>query len=227
MRVSLGDSTIDVAQGDELTFGRGDDVHVTIALAPGDVSVSRRAGVFSFDEFAWRITNTGRRSFFLVSRGVERELTPGTPDTATTLVLSEHAWIRVPTGDGDVALVLRIPASERPPAHAVVASDRSDGTTPEGAVALTRNELRSVLAVYEGYLQLPPRYRREPNSFRAAAHRLSVEEGKVKADLRRVQEKVAVAGGPAQGGSRYRDALIVWLMSRNCVTPGDLPLLDR
>ena len=92
----------------------------------------------------------------------------------------------------------------------------------EAPVRLTETERASVIAVYEHYLQLPPHYRREPRSFRAAAALLGVEEGKVKADLRRVQTKVAAAGGPAPGGSRYRDALISWLHSRDVVRRIDL-----
>ncbi len=186
-------------------------------------------GELSFDEFAWRITNTGRRSFFVVEAGREIELLPDALDRSTHLVFHADTWIRIPAAAGDVAIVLDIPLDERPdPASLQVDIGSGDATTlVEDEVHLTENERRSVIAVYEGYLALPPRYRREPASYRAAARRIGAEEGKVKADLRRVREKVARAGGPDDGGSRARDALVEWLVSRGIVRRGDLTLLDR
>ena len=227
MRVWIHDHVVDAGPSRTLWFGRDEaaDLQVT---TPDDVGVSRRAGEIRFDEFAWRVTNTGRRSFFLVEAGREVELLPDALDRSTHLVFHADTWIRVPAATGDVALVLDVPEDERPQAASlhVDAGAGEASTVVEDDVHLTDNERRSVLAVYEGYLALPPRYRREPASYRAAARRLGVEEGKVKADLRRVQEKVARAGGPADGGSRARDTLIEWLASRGTVGRADLLLLD-
>ncbi len=225
MRLSSGDVELDVDTSTTVTFGRGDDVDIRVAAAD-DVSVSRRAGRLEFDRFAWRLTNVGRRSFSVVEAGEEIELRPDAHDRSAHQILHDETWIRIGVAHGDAALVLSIPDSERPAPSALHGLDAGGGTLVEQDVHLTDNERRSVVAVYEGYLALPPHYRREPNSYRAAARRLGAEEGKVKADLRRVQEKVGKAGGPAEGGSRARDALIAWLASRRVVTRDDLALLE-
>lgn len=225
MHVSCGDEGRTVSPGESLSFGRGEQVDLSIVPAD-DATVSRRAGQLTWDAFAWRVRNTGRRPFFVVEAGRELELAPGNNDRSSHRIFHDETWLRVPTETGDVAVILDIPDEERPDSAAIIASDTAGGTVIERAVTLTDNELRSVVAVYENFLTLPPLYRREPNSYRAAAHRIGAEEGKVKADLRRVQEKVARAGGPAEGGSRARDALIAWLASRGVVRRADLALLD-
>lgn len=225
MRAVCGDDVRDVSPGERLSFGRGEDVDLAVAPTD-DAMVSRDAGLIAWDRFAWHVTNTGRRTFFVVEAGQEVELLPGHTDRSSHGIFHDETWLRVPTAAGDVAVILEIPDHERPEAAAVAASSAPDGTLIERDVTLTDNELRSVVAVYESFLALPPRYRREPNSYRAAANRIRAEEGKVKADLRRVQEKVARAGGPAEGGSRARDALIAWLASRDVVTRADLSVLD-
>ncbi len=225
MRVISANVDVDVDTASHVTFGRGDDVDIRVASAE-DTAVSRRAGSMAFDRFAWRITNIGRRSFFVVEAGEEIELRPDAHDHSTHQILHDETWIRIPASHGDIALVLDIPPTERPEPAALHVSGADGGTLVEQEVRLTDNELRSVVAVYEGFLALPPRYRREPNSYRAAAHRISAEEGKVKADLRRVSEKVAKAGGPDDGGSRARDTLIGWLASRGVVSRSHLAVLD-
>lgn len=224
MRLVFGEVEVDVDVGTEVTFGRGDDVDVRVA-GPDDTTVSRRAGSLAFDRFAWRVANVGRRPFFVVEAGDEIELRPGAHDQSVHQILHDETWIRIPAVPGDRALLLSIPDDERP-VPSSLGKPSEGGTLVEDDIHLTENERRSVAAVYEGYLSLPPRYRREPNSYRAAARRIGAEEGKVKADLRRVQEKVSRAGGPDGGGSRARDALVAWLASRRVVTRADLALLD-
>jgi hypothetical protein len=227
VQVRLHDSVVAAGPSDTPWFGRDETADLRVTT-PDDVSVSRRAGELRYDDFAWRVTNTGRRSFFVVEAGREIELLPDALDRSTHLVFHADTWLRIPAAAGDVALVLDVPEEERPDPTSLLVDARSDAasTLVEDDVHLTDNERRSVLAVYEGYLALPPRYRREPASYRAAAKRIGVEEGKVKADLRRVQEKVARAGGPADGGSRARDALVEWLISRRLVCRADLARLD-
>ncbi len=225
MLVRVDDETVDLRPADRLVFGRspGDG----LVVAPDDRRVSRSAGELEFDVFAWRVTNIGRRSFSLVMAGRERELLPSesAPGDSSALITHRDAWLRIPGSDGDHAIEVLAPENERPAASALGVDDLSAGTVLEQEVVLTVNELTSVVAVYEGYLALPPTYRREPNSYRAAARRLRVEEGKIKADLRRVQQKVARAGGPEVSGARSRDTLIMWLVSRDCVSRDDLELL--
>lgn len=225
MLVSSGPEERTLAPGELLVFGRGVDVDIAVTTAD-DAGVSRRAGELSWDRYAWRVRNIGRRAFFVVEAGYEIELLPEAHERSAHQLLHDDAWIRVPIEDGDVAVVLQIPESERPEPASLLATDTPEGTIIETGVTLTDNELRSVVAVYEGFLALPPFYRREPNSYRAAAHRIGAEEGKVKADLRRVQDKVARAGGPTEGGSRVRDTLIGYLASRGVVRREHLDLLD-
>lgn len=224
MQIVAGETHLEVDVSAEVTFGRSSEADLQVT-ASSDATVSSVAGTLSFDRFAWRVVNIGRRSFFVVEAGEEIELRPGAHEQSAHQILHDESWIRVPAGHGDVAIVLSIPQTERPERSAISVAV-GGGTLVEQDVHLTENELRSVAAVYEGYLSLPPAYRREPNSYRAAARRIGAEEGKVKADLRRVQDKVARAGGPDEGGSRARDALIGWLASRGVITRADLRLLD-
>ena len=218
-----------VGPGDTVTFGRRSTHPVPVGVTPPDQLVSRDAGSIKFQGGGWRLSNTGSRSFFLVEPGEEIELPPPARGHRELLVDVADSWIRVTGTDRDHAIELLIPDDELPiritPVAITLDMERTivegDGTT------LTDNELRSVIAIYEHYLLLPPHYRREPRSFRAAGKRIGAEEGKVKADLRRVQQKVAAAGGPAEGGARYRDALISWLLSRGVVRRSDLPILDQ
>jgi len=220
--------SLPLTPGQSASFGRRHEHQLPIGVDPVDPWVSRDAGRLH-SEGRWFVENTGSRAFFLVEPGGEVEVFP--PGRGRSVVSIDHgdSWIRVPGTTSDHAIVLDVPPEERPlvvlppPDEA----SASAGTMVEGAVSLTANELRSVVAVYEQFLLLPPHYRREPKSFRAAAHRIGVEEGKVKADLRRVQQKVQGAGGPADGGPRYRDALISWLMARTVVRRQDVALLDH
>lgn len=223
MQIVVGETRLDVDVTAEVTFGRSPDADLQVT-ASDDTTVSALAGTLLFDRFAWRVVNTGRRPFFVVEAGEEFELRPASHDQSAHQVLHDETWIRVPAAHGDVAIVLSVPEGERPSPSAI--AHAGGGTLVEQDVHLTENERRSVAAVYEGYLSLPPAYRREPNSYRAAARRIGAEEGKVKADLRRVQDKVARAGGPDEGGSRARDALIAWLASRRVITRADLALID-
>jgi hypothetical protein len=222
-----GTDTVTVAPGARATFGRSTETDLPVGADPVDHRVSRRAGEVRFDGGTWIVVNTGRRSLFLVEPAGETELSPGGAGRSEVPVVYDGCWVRVPGHGVDHAVELDIPATERPAFDLVSGSSSALATAVEATVTLTTNELRSVLAVYESYLALPPHYWREPRSFRAAGHRLRVAEGKVKADLRRVQAKVARARGPAEGGGRYRDALISWLMSREVVVRRDLALLEE
>ncbi len=226
MQVKVGEHIVELTPGETFVFGRGTDADLQVTDGPDDVRVSRRAGRLEFDTFAWRVTNIGRRPFFVIVAADENELVPGDGAQASTLMLSDDPWIRIPTSTGDAALEMSIPSDERPDQRVLEATGTSAAATVvERTVTLTDNELRSVVAVYAGYLSLPPHYRREPNSYRAAANRLRVEEGKVRADLRRVREKVQRAGGQLSGGSRARDELIQWLSSRRVVRREHLQVL--
>lgn len=217
-------ATFDITE--PATFGRHADASIPVGVDPVDTRVSRRAGEIRFDGGTWIVVNTGRRPMFLVEPAGETELAPAGAGRSDIPVVYDGCWLRIPGTDVDHAVEVGVPADERPAFDTIAASVSSLATEVENRISLTTNELRSVLAIYESYLALPPHYRREPRSFRAAGHRLRVEEGKVKADLRRVQDKVARAGGPAEGGHRYRDTLISWLLSREVVTRHDLALLE-
>lgn len=210
------------------TFGRGEGSDLLIGADPVDRSISRQSGMIAWEHDRWAIHNTGSRAFFLVEPGGEAEMVPDTD--LSRPVIWNHTWIRVPGIEGDHALVLvvaddELPRAERGGDTGSSGARAGDPTFTEGTVTLTPNELRSVVAVYEGYLLLPPAYDPQPRSWRSAAARLRVEEGKVRADHRRVAQKVAAAGGPDGGGSRYRDALIGWLLARGVVVRDDVDLV--
>jgi len=205
------------------TFGRSQTNDLLIGHQPADRAVSRAAGRIVWSSDRWVVENLGSRSFFVVEPGGENELIAGVG--ATHPLTANHSWIRVPGADGDHAILCTVADDELPAPERHQTNTVGDVTLAEGTVSLTPNELRSVVAVYEGYLLLPPAYDPQPRSWRAASRRLRVEEGKVRADHRRVAQKVAAAGGPDGGGSRYRDALIGWMLSRGVVTPDDRDLV--
>ena len=112
----------------------------------------------------------------------------------------------------------------------MISEVRAKGTTPRAPAAwlapdLHRRHRHSQPERVEKRAREPPAYDPQPRSWRAAAARLRVEEGKVRADHRRVAQKVAAAGGPDGGGSRYRDALIGWLLARGVVIRDDVELV--
>ena len=225
MIIRYGATERAVGIDEEPTFGRSADNPVRVGLDPRDAAISRRAGRLRFRSLHWEVENTGSRSFYLVEPGGEVELVAAGSGRSSALLAYAYTWLRLPGEHVDHAVELQLEADELPSSGPPVGVSGDVSTAVEGPVTLTENELRSVVAVYESYLQLPPRYRREPRSFRAAAARLRVEEGKVKADLRRVQQKVADAGGPRAGGVRYRDVLVSWLMARQVVHHGHRDLL--
>ena len=227
MILRSGEACVALDPSERASFGRGPDSDFIVGSDPVDRLVSRRAGEVRFEGGTWIIMNTGRRPMFIVEPAGETELRPPGTGGSEAPVLYNDCWLRLPGTSRDHAIELSVPASERPPLAIVLSSDSTLATIVETRVVLTANELQSVLAIYESYLALPPFYHREPRSFRAAGYRLGVAEGKVKADLRRVQDKVARAGGPADGGLRYRDALISWLMSREVVQRDQLGMLQR
>lgn len=200
------------------TFGRSHDRVIPVGLEPRDATISREAGELRRTDEQWQVINTGSRSFFLVEPGGEVEIAAPGSGRSAALIAHDYVWLRLPGEAGDHAVEVELALDELPDHQPTTSAEGADeATNVEAPIQLTDNEQRSVVAVYESYLQLPPRYRREPRSLRAAAARLGVEEGKVKADLRRVQDKVATAGGPAPGGVRHRDVLISWLMARGVI----------
>lgn len=217
MIVRYGAVEIAVGLGDEPSFGRSTEHAIGVGLEPRDTAISRRAGYLRFRSSSWHIENTGSRSFYLVEPAGEVELAAAGRGRSAAMLAHPYSWLRLPGEQGDHALEFELDPKELPAAPPSERDGLTESTAVEDPVMLTDNELRSVVAIYESYLHLPPRYRREPRSFRAAAARLRVEEGKVKADLRRVQQKVAEAGGPRDGGARYRDVLISWLMARQVI----------
>ncbi len=219
MIVRHGDVTLHVSARAQITFGRSEQCDITID--PSDLHISRTAGVVLFEGDSWVVENAGRRTFFLVEPGGEIEVSP-TSAAFRRRILHQHCWLRVPGSTDDHAIVLTVSEDEMPSFRGPSLMRPGEATTAgEQPVKLTDNERRSTLAIYEGYLRLPPHHTRRPNSFRAVGARLGVEEGKVKADHRRVADKVITAGGPTDAHSN-RDALIAWLLTRQIINAADV-----
>lgn len=234
MLIRTSNLTGDVDAGSSVTIGRSDATDIPVG--PEDLGISREAAVIRFVGDSWVVENVGRRAFFLVEPNGEVEVSP-TSEGFRRRIIHEHVWLRFAGAEADYGVVLAVPEAELPPrARAAIVDGAETGSEPierstvmERRVELTSTERQSILAIYDGYLQLPPKYRRQPNSFRAAAAKLSVAEGKVKADHRRVVEKVARAGGPANG-LVDRDGLVGWLLTRNVISYDDverLPVLRQ
>jgi hypothetical protein len=153
-----GTDTVTVAPGARATFGRSTETDLPVGADPVDHRVSRRAGEVRFDGGTWIVVNTGRRSLFLVEPAGETELSPGGAGRSEVPVVYDGCWVRVPGHGVDHAVELDIPATERPAFDLVSGSSSALATAVEATVTLTTNELRSVLAVYESYLALPPHY---------------------------------------------------------------------
>lgn len=204
---------VSVIPGETLSFGRA--LANRLVVGDGDRALSRQAGRFQFQESCWQVINTGRQPFYLVAPDGDVEVAPS-GQAYWQLLRAPFSWIRLPGTGCDYSLVVIVPDSELP--HGQAAALRSTGEVTIGGapITLTSNEQRSVEAIYRGFLSLPPLYRREPRSFRAVAVALGVTEAKVKADHRRVVEKVKAAGGPPDGQTN-REGLICWLLTRGVI----------
>lgn len=208
MQLHYGDTTITLDPTRQAVLGRSTQCDVVVD--EHDTLISRQAGIIAFEHDSWTVQNTGRRTFMLVEPSGELELSPST--SSKRRIVHHHTWLRFP-GAKDYAVVLTIPSGELPTSEEPLRLTDISETVDEGQVVFTANERRSLEAIYQGYLQLPPHYTRRPHSFRSVSVRLGVEEGKVKADHRRAVERVIAAGGPSDAHSN-RDALVAWLLSR-------------
>lgn len=209
VQIHYAGAALSAAPSTQLIIGR--ESACDIVLDDPDRNISRRAAVLAFDTDTWTVQNTGRRTFHLVEPSGEIEVGPTTTNS-TRRIVHQHCWLRFPSTK-DHAVVLVIPDHELPSPTFEAAPSANEHTIEETTPTFTENELRSLRAIYEGYLRLPPHYTRRPNSFRAVAVRLGVEQGKVKADHRRAIEKVIAAGGPTNAHTN-RDGLVAWLLSR-------------
>lgn len=214
---------ISATLNDEVVLGRS--MEADFQIAADDSSVSRRAAMLRFEGDSWVLRNTGRRSIYLVEPTGEVELPP-TEHGFERRIVHPDCWIRFPGQPQDHVVVLIVDEFELPAREVLEHTDSLAPTTEERPVVLTENERRSIVAVYAAFLKLPPEYARAPVSFRAAAVQLNAAEGKVKADHRRVVDKVLAAGGPDSVSSN-RERLITWLLTRRVITSADLALLDE
>lgn len=210
--VTHGADTRVLALGESISFGR--DTNNDLVLGDDDLHVSRRAGRIHHRGRVVEVSNLGSRSLRVVEPRGEFELS-AEAEIVSHSVGSRFSWIRLigERRDYAIGVVADVADPGEPPGMSAVDAPAGRETVRAPTMSLTENEHRTMVAIYRHFLVPPPRYRRQPRSFRAAARELSVTEAKCKADHRRVVAKVEQAGGPSDGHTN-REALLAWLLCR-------------
>jgi hypothetical protein len=223
LTVGLKDRSYQVAEGEELTFGRSH--RATVCLDPSDLGISRIAGAVESDGGVWWLVNKSSvRPLEVVDDvGIRTVLPPGRriAVTAPITVIVEGSTRRH-------ALTLDLPEQVRQslaagPAPAL----QVEGNPTQAAtdVSITPADKLALVALFSGYLEPFPRYDPHPKSYAEAAARLSWPRTTLIKRVEYLRTRLTNAGVPNLLGDNALQHLAEWALATGLITRDDLALL--
>ncbi|HTW09849.1 MAG TPA: hypothetical protein VME46_20270 [Acidimicrobiales bacterium] len=222
--IGLKDQRFQVAEGEELTFGRSQ--RATLCLDPADLGISRVAGSLEAEAGVWWLVNksTVRPLEVVDDVGIRTVLPPGRrmAVTAPITVIVEGAMRRhaltVDLPDGAVE-----GASRRPlPA---VEAEEGNPTRAASDVSITPADKLALVALFAGYLEPFPRYDPHPKSYADAAGRLDWPRTTLVKRVEYLRTRLTNAGVPNLLGENALQHLAEWALATGLISRADLALL--
>jgi len=222
--IGLKDQRFEVAEGEELTFGRSQ--RTTLCLDPADLGISRVAGSLESDAGVWWLVNksTVRPLEVVDDVGIRTVLPPGRrlAVTAPITVIVEGAMRRH-------ALTVDLPdgAVEGPARGPIPALETEEGNPTSAAsdVSITPADKLALVALFAGYLEPFPRYDPHPKSYADAAARLDWPRTTLVKRVEYLRTRLTNAGVPNLLGENALQHLAEWALVTGLISRADLALL--
>ncbi|HET9058604.1 MAG TPA: FHA domain-containing protein [Acidimicrobiales bacterium] len=221
--IGVGSQRFEVAEGDELTFGRSQ--RNTICLDPADLGISRIAGALENDAGVWWLVNrSGVRPLEVVDDvGIRTVLPPGrrVAVTGPITVIVEGATRRH-------ALTVDLsPEAMEELAKGPFPAVQMEGnpTRAAGDVAITSADKLALVALFAGYLEPFPRYDPHPKSYADAAARLNWPRTTLVKRVEYLRTRLTNAGVPNLLGDNALQHLAEWALATGLISRADLALL--
>lgn len=216
VRVRHGELVRELAPGEEVTFGRGQDVDIRLAADPPDLLVSRRTGLIRCLPDAVLVSNVSSRGVLQLSAlgAATREIGPGEAITS-----EPHRMFRVVViGNYGTTYPLDVDARALPsPADpSATAAPGLDPTVVSSPIELTATQRRVLAALCAPMLERMGEPA-GPASAREIGSALGLQPNYVRNVLKEVREELSsygvpglVADGPPQPGEDFRLPLALW-----------------
>jgi hypothetical protein len=225
--VETSGRTIELAPGEELTFGRDPSCHVR--LDASDVGISRVAGRVALDGHTWTVENCSRKRVLHVvdETGFTVPLPVAAGDGINRRVVDQQVLTVLVAGERMThALVLRL-AEPLEPAPAI--TPPVDPVSTRGQAPELTNPQREVLVVMaQGYLRPYPDYDPRPLTYQQVADILGLTKRQVTRRLERVRDELVAAHmAGLEGENDARRPLCEWLLAMRVLTPADLEWLQQ
>jgi hypothetical protein len=222
--IGLKDQQFQVAEGEELTFGRSQ--RTTICLDPADLGISRVAGSLEADAGVWWLVNksTVRPLEVVDDVGIRTVLPPGRriAVTAPITVIVEGAMRRH-------ALTVDLPewavGAVTPDPMALAEADEGNPTRAAADVSITTADKLALVALFAGYLEPFPRYDPHPKSYADAAARLDWPRTTLVKRVEYLRTRLTNAGVPNLLGENALQHLAEWALATGLISRTDLGLL--
>lgn len=221
MRVEKAGQVVDLAEHEQLTFGRDRDC--TFCLDPEDTGISRLAGSIGHDNGTWWLTNRSSACKLTVvdGLGLPSVLAPG-----RRRAVEEPTKILVHGSRGKHHLSLT------PQANRV--GDPGDDSAPGNSlptavgeeVVVNHSDRLAMVALFRGYLEDPPKYDPRPKDYNAAASRLNWPRTTLVRRIEYLRKRLDAAGVPDMTGASALVNLAEYAISRGLITRDDLRLLN-
>jgi len=221
--IGLGNKRMEVAEGEELTFGRSQ--RTTLCLDPADLGISRVAGSLEAEAGVWWLVNksTSRPLEVVDDVGIRTVLPPGRrlAITGPLTVIVEGAMRRhaltVDLPDEAVELLSRGPSP----------SIQVEGNPTRAAadVSITPADKLALVALFAGYLAPFPRYDPHPKSYADAAARLDCPRTTLVKRVEYLRTRLTNAGVPNLLGDNALQHLAEWALATGLISRADLALL--
>ncbi|MFD9946296.1 hypothetical protein ACFWYW_30470 [Nonomuraea sp. NPDC059023] len=222
MRVESGGQVVEVAQGQQLTFGR--DRECTICLDPEDLGISRIAGSVGSEKDTWWLTNRSSACKLTLADelGLRSVLAPGRRraiEEPTKILVdgtrrAHDLLLTPPPAPVEVLEILPMPSDTLP-------------TAIGDEVMVNDQDRLAMVALFRGYLEEPPRYDPYPKDYASAAARLGWRRTTLVKRIEYLRTRLTSAGVPNLMGHNALANLAEYAISRRLITRDDLLLLRR
>ena len=220
--IGLRGQSYEVAEGQELTFGRSQ--RTTLCLDPADLGISRIAGSVEADAGVWWLVNKSAvRPLEVVDDvGIRTVLPPGRrmAVTAPITVIVEGATRRH-------ALTVDLPRggleAHADPVPALEVEGNPTRATSD--VSITPADKLALVALFAGYLEPFPRYDPHPKSYADAAARLEWPRTTLVKRVEYLRTRLTNAGVPNLLGDNALQHLAEWALATGLISRADLALL--
>jgi hypothetical protein len=221
--IGLRDQRFQVAEGEEVTFGRSQ--RTRLCLDPTDLGISRVAGSLEAEGGVWWLVNKSSvRPFEVVDDvGIRTVLPPGRriAVTAPITVIVEGAMRRhaltVDLPEGAMEDLARGPFP--------VLQAEGNPTQAASDVSITPADKMALVALFSGYLEPFPRYDPHPKSYADAAARLDQPRTTLVKRVEYLRTRLTNAGVPNLLGDNALQHLAEWALATGIISRADLASL--